>query len=388
MPDHNAVATIPLPRISRRRTLAIFSVSAGAGHVRAAEALAKTASMISPQLNVIHVDVMSLVTPLFKKVYADSYTPLVEHHPGLWGYLYAKADRRKVDSALDRFRAELERLNTQKLKDLLEKERPDVILCTHFLPAELLGRWRRRKKFSMPVWVVVTDFDVHMLWVHKYLTGYFTAGEEVAWRLHDRGVAREDIHVTGIPIMPVFGTRLSREECSRELGLDPRKPTVLLLAGSAGIVGIQKLPRRLLDLSESLQIIAVAGRNKRMLAALQEAAATAPHRMKAIGFTTTIERQMAASDLAITKPGGLTTSECLAAGLPMLIVSPIPGQEERNADYLLEQGVALKAYDDAGVEFRVRSLLAEPERIARMKEHVLRIAKPNAARDILNTVLR
>lgn len=180
-------------------TIAVFSVSAGTGHVRAAEALKATAELKFPHVKVTHIDLMTLVPPLFRKVYADSYFPLVEHHPALWGYLYERSDRRKLDSKLDQLRIALERLNTNKLIDTLREVNPDHVICTHFLPAELFSRWRRKKTFQKPVWVVLTDFDVHMLWVHRYLSGYFAANEEVAWRLRDRGVGEGSTHVTGIP---------------------------------------------------------------------------------------------------------------------------------------------------------------------------------------------
>lgn len=369
-------------------TIAIFSVSAGTGHVRAAEAIATTARQQFPDVSAVHVDLMTLVPPLFKKLYADSYLPLVEQHPALWGYLYTRADKRKLESASDKFRIALERLNTQKFKDHLEEINPDHVICTHFLPAELFSRWKRRKQFPQPVWVVVTDFDVNMLWVHRRMSGYCTANEEVAWRLQDRGIEGTSIHETGIPIMPAFAGKLSRTECAKELGIDPEKLTFLLMSGGAGMGNMLRQARKLLGIKGEFQLIALAGKNAKLLSELQKLSSEYPERLKPIGYTNTIERVMAASDIAITKSGGLTTSECLAMGLPMIVVSPIPGQEERNADFLLEQGAALKAYDEAGLEFRVKALLREPDRITDMRQHTLRLGKPNAAGNILKLVMR
>jgi processive 1,2-diacylglycerol beta-glucosyltransferase len=367
-------------------SIAIFSVSAGTGHVRAAEALKAAAEKSFPQFSVVHIDLMTLVPPLFKKLYADSYLPLVERHPALWGYLYTQADKRKLDSSLDRFRVSLERLNLQKFKDTIDDLRPDAVICTHFLPAELFARWKRKRKFTRPVWVVITDFDVHMLWVHRHMSGYCTANEEVAWRLRDRGIDGNAIHVTGIPIMPSFATRATRDECAREIGCNPEQTTFLLMSGGAGMAGALKLARRILAIDGQFQLIALAGRNARLLSELQKLSAEHPGRMFPMGYTNTIERVMAASDLAITKSGGLTTSECLALGLPMLVVSPIPGQEERNADFLLEQGAAMKAYDEAGLEFRLKALLADSTKLPALRGNAIRLGRPNAAMDILKFV--
>ena len=368
-------------------TIALFSVSAGTGHIRAADALKATAAKTFPHLNVIHIDLMTLVPPLFKKLYADSYLPLVERHPALWGYLYSQADKRKLDSALDRLRVSIERLNLQKFKDTIDALRPDAVICTHFLPAELFSRWKRKRKFNKPVWVVVTDFDVHMLWVHRRLSGYCVANDEVARRLNDRLTEAVPIHVTGIPIMPSFGEPRSRVESAHELGIDHSKPTLLLMSGGAGIGGVYRLARRLLQIESDFQLIVLAGKNERLLADLQKIASEHRGRMFPMGYTNTIERVMAVSDLAITKSGGLTTAECLAAGLPLIVVSPIPGQEERNADFLLEEGAALKAYDEAGLEFRVKALLHDRDKLQTMREKALQLGKPNAAENVLKLVL-
>src|SRR5512136_542726 len=201
------------------QTLVILSVSAGSGHLRAAEALKATAEQDYQDVHAIHIDVMELVSDQFRKMYAGSYISIVEHHPSLWGYLYRAADHQKVDSPLGKMRRAIERLNTRKLDSTLAVLKPDYVICTHFLPVEMLSRMMKKGTFTRPVWVVDTDFDVHTMWIHPGMSGYFAAAEEVAWRMRDRGVAPECIHVTGIPIMPVFSQKLDRVTCARELGI-------------------------------------------------------------------------------------------------------------------------------------------------------------------------
>jgi processive 1,2-diacylglycerol beta-glucosyltransferase len=193
--------------------------------------------------------------------------------------------------------------------------------------------------------------------------------------------------------MPVFSSKLDKTACARELGLDPAKPVLALMAGGAGVGagtgggGLDQTAARLLAMPGNFQLIAMAGRNAKLLGDLNRLAQVHPGRLFPMGFTRTIERIMKAADLAITKPGGLTSSECLAMGLPMILVNPIPGQEERNADYLLENGAALKAYDAAGLEFRVKDLLANPRRLAALRENALALGKPKAAGAVLQRVL-
>ena len=374
----------------QKQKIAILSVSAGAGHVRAAQALEEWAEREYPNLEITHIDVMDMVPKLFRKVYAESYIKVVDRHPELWGFLYHRTDVvAKESSGVRKLRVALEQLNTRKLMKALQKLGPDQIICTHFLPAELLSRMIGNDKLNSPCWVQVTDFDVHALWVHSHMAGYFAACDEVAWRMRDRHIPKSTIHVTGIPISPAFSQKLDRAQCAGELGIDPERKAALLMSGGVGVGGIDHIAERLLKLKlkEDFQIVALAGRNEELLTSLQQIAEEHPGRLFPMGFTSTIERVMACADIAISKPGGLTTSECLAMGLPMIVISPIPGQEERNADYLLENGAAMKAHDEAGLEFRLMDVLKNPDRLATMAANARRISTPTAARDVLDTVL-
>jgi processive 1,2-diacylglycerol beta-glucosyltransferase len=363
--------------------LLILSVSAGAGHVRAADALAAAATTATPRVEALHLDLLSLVPPEFKKLYGEQYIKLVERLPQLWSYLYSKTDRPTRDSLVGRLKRAVEKLNTRKLDSQIEKFAPDAILCTHFLPAELLSRRKAKGERLPPLWVQVTDFDVHALWVHEHVDHYCVASDEVAFRLAERGVPRENIHVTGIPVMPQFASALDRATCARELGLAADRFTVLMMAGGAGVGSLDELAARLLALPHELQLVALAGRNAGLLKRLQTLAKKHPGRLFPLGFVTTVERVMTAADLVVTKPGGLSVSECLARQKPMLLVSPIPGQEERNADYLLEAGAALKAVDGPTLAFKLGRLLAQPERLRSMSEAAHRTATPQAARAVL-----
>lgn len=376
------------------RSLVILSVSAGAGHVRAAEALRARAAEAYPGVQATHIDLMEWVPSVFRKVYADSFLYVVEKYPEIWGYLYGRTDQPPREySKTETLRKALERLNTVRFMKLLKDLDPDRVICTHFLPAQLLSRKIRKGAFKLPVWVTVTDFDVHRLWIHERMAGYFSASDEVAYRMASKGLDPGSIHVTGIPIMPAFSAPLDKAECARSLGLDPARPVLALMAGGAGVGagtgggGLEATAARLLAMPGDFQLVALAGRNEKLLSDLKSLAGAHPGRFFPMGFTRTIERLMRAADLAITKPGGLTSSECLAMGLPMILVNPIPGQEERNADYLLENGAALKAYDGPGLEFRVRALLADPARLAAMRSRALALGKPHAAAAILERVL-
>jgi processive 1,2-diacylglycerol beta-glucosyltransferase len=369
------------------KRILLLSVSAGAGHGRAAAALCAEAEACFPNITARHIDVMTLVPRSFRALYAEYYIKLVEHHPSVWAYLYHATDKMPRDALFASFRRAIERLNTRKLRDALEEFAPDHVVCTHFLPAELLAHDITRHRFVPPVWVQVTDFDLHRMWVQPGMRGYFAATDEIAFRMAQHGISRANVRVTGIPIMPAFSRKLDRTECARELGIAPDKSTVLLMTGGAGIAAGEQMIERLLALPGDFQVIALAGRNERLLADYRRLAAAHAKRFFAVGFTTTMEQIMACADVAVTKPGGLTVSECLAVGLPMVLISPIPGQEERNADYLMEQCVAVKAQDAVALEYKVGHLLSNREKLARMRENMRDLRRPDAARVVLDHVL-
>jgi processive 1,2-diacylglycerol beta-glucosyltransferase len=371
----------------QNKKILLLSVSAGAGHMRAAEALCTAAEAHPSGVVATHLDVMNFVPTGFRKVYTDLYIRLVNKHPSVWAYLYNATNEAEPDGLMQRVRKLVERLNTRALHKEIEAQQPDAIICTHFLPAELLSRAIGKGKLRCPVWVQVTDFDLHRMWVQPHMAGYFAANDEIGFRMHAQGIAADTIHVKGIPVMPAFSVQLDRAVCAKEVGLDPDRTTLLLMGGGAGIGSLGAVAEQLLGIEGDLQLIALAGKNVVALKELQLLERQFPKRLVAQGFTDKVERLMACANFAITKPGGLTTSECLATGLPMILNSPIPGQEERNADYLLEQSVALKAIDAVTLEYRVRDLLRHPEKLVAMRLRSTVIGKPHAARDVIEVVL-
>ena len=353
--------------------------------MRAAEALRAYAEQEFKQVEALHLDVMDYASAAFRKVYADAYIRLVNKHPRVWGMLYRVTSETHADATVNKMRRSVERMNTRALRKRIDEFAPDAIVCTHFLPAEILMHEIRRGRLQIPVWVQVTDFDLHSMWVIPHMTGYFAGNEEVAFRMRKLGLP--SVHVSGIPIMPAFAQAPDRVQCARELGLDPARRTLLLMGGGAGAGKLTQVAENLLALEADFQLIVLAGKNAQALVELQRLATHHAACLFPQGYTDQIERLMACADLAITKPGGLTSSECLAMSLPMIVHSPIPGQEERNADYLMEQGAALKAVDAVGMAFRVGELLVMPEKLSRMRERARALARPHAAREVLQIVL-
>jgi len=369
------------------KKILLLSVPAGAGHTRVAEAI-RAYAQGQAGIDAIHLDAMAFTAPRLRRVYTDLYLFLVRRLPGLWRHVYRLTDAARPQGWLHRLRRRIERHDSRALIGKIAAIRPDIVVCTHFMPAELLSQEIAAGRLACALWVQVTDFDLHRMWLHPHVAGYFAPNEEVAFRLRGHGVPHAAIHVGGIPTMPAFARLPERAPCMQALGLDPARTTLLLMGGGAGLGGLSEAARRLLDVPGDFQLIVLAGKNAAELAALRRLAVAHPGRLSPQGFTDRVERLMACADLVITKPGGATTAECLALGLPMIVNAPIPGQEEGNANYLLEQGVALKASDLDTLAYRVRHLMDHPEQLAAMRARARALGRPHAALQVLDTVLR
>jgi len=370
------------------KKIVVLSVPAGAGHTRVADAIRSCAGAAPFDADAVHLDAMAFATPRLRKVYTDLYLFLIKRAPGLWRHVYRLSDAARPDGMVNRLRRWIERRDSRALVRHIALLKPDVIVCTHFQPAEILSQQIALGLLDCPVWVQVTDFDLHRMWVHPHIAGYFAANDEVAFRMRRQGIPAEAIHVTGIPIMPAFARPLERAECARALGFDPQLATLLLMGGGAGLGNLSAVAERLLAIPGNFQLIVLAGKNETELAALQRLSVRYPGRLAPLGFTDQVERLMACADLVVTKPGGATTAECLALGLPMIVNAPIPGQEEQNANFLLEHGVALKASDLQTLEYRIRYLLAHPAKLAEMRAKARALGRPHAALHVLETVLK
>ena len=375
------------------KKILLLSASAGTGHTRAAEALRACAaarctdSAGDVAVSAVHLDILQFVTPRLRTLYTDVYLWMVQRMPALWRYLYRVTNDARPDGVSHKVRRWAERRNSRSLLAEIARCAPDIIICTHFLPAEILSALIARGAIDCPVWVQVTDFDLHRMWVHAHMAGYFAANDEVAYRLRAHGIAPHAIHVTGIPVMPAFAAPLERSVCAGDLGIDARRMTVLLMSAGAGFGSVTALAERLLALGDDFHLIALAGKDPASLLALQTLAVRHPGRLTPFGYSERVERLMACADLVITKPGGLTTAESLAMGCAMIVIAPIPGQEERNANYLLENGAAFNALDVAALEYRLLYLLKNPDTLALMRANAHALGRADAARQVLGTVL-
>jgi processive 1,2-diacylglycerol beta-glucosyltransferase len=365
------------------RNVLILSASAGAGHLRAAQAVERALVETGAARSVHNVDTLQYTNPLFRRLYSQAYLDMVNRMPEVLGWLYDHLDKPGRD---DRLQRALEKLNTGPFVKLLEEHQPEVAVCTHFLPAAIISWLIERGRLATRQAIVVTDFDVHAEWLCPHYAHYFVALEETRAHLRELGVPAEKVTVSGIPIDPAFAAPKERSAMRAKYGLRKDGVVILISAGGFGVGKIETLLTPLLKLRHPAQVVAICGRNEELKARLDQlAAGLGPGlrvALKVVGYTDAMDEYMAAADFVVGKPGGLTTSEALARGLVFVVVAPIPGQEERNADHLLEEGAAIRCNNLPVLAYKIDRLLDDPQRLAALRANALRLARPRAAFDI------
>ena len=367
-----------------KKRVLIMSAGAGTGHIKAAAALELSFAADGRAAEVINNDALQYTNKLFRDFYSSFYTSLVRSAPNFLGWWYKTSDE---PWHTDRMRHMIDRLNTKPLVRFIREFDPDITVCTHFMPAGIISHLIATQQLQARLSIVVTDFDFHAMWLSRSFHRYFVAIDETKAHLEMLGIPNERITVSGIPIAPVFQQPINRIEERLQLGLNPDQPVLLLSAGAFGLGPTEFMVERLLNLNSDAQTVVICGRNEELKQRILQLTDSRSAKFKVLGYTDEMHKLMKTADIFIGKPGGITTSEAIACGLPMCVVSPIPGQEERNSDHLLEEGIAVKCNDLTTLPFKLERLLEDPDRLARMKFNALRFAKPNASATIVDTLL-
>jgi processive 1,2-diacylglycerol beta-glucosyltransferase len=375
---------IRLPDSTMKKRVLIMSASAGTGHVRAGEALTKVFEEHPGVGEVLHTDALRFTNKLFRDFYSKLYTRLVKDAPDFLGWWYKQSDE---PWKTDGMRLMLDRLNTGPLVKLIRQFDPHITVCTHFMPAGIISHLIAKNLLDAHLSIVVTDLDFHAMWLSRVFHRYFVAIEETKVHLEELGLPKERITVSGIPIDPEYITPIDRVATRFHYGLHPTRPTLLLSAGALGVGPTEFIVERLENLRAKAQTIVVCGRNAETRDRVLQMIGENNENFKVFGYTGRMADLMKISDLFIGKPGGLTTAEALACGLPMVIVSPIPGQEERNSDHLLEDGVAVKCNEMTTIPYKIDCLLDDPLRLEQMRRNAFAMSRPEAARTIVETLV-
>jgi processive 1,2-diacylglycerol beta-glucosyltransferase len=354
----------------KQPNILILSGDLGDGHKQAANAIKEASQLLSPEASVIIEDFVKLTHPRMHRWLKHAFLTGIKSFPFIYGYLYHKTRNTQPSRLLKRFNL----LGLGRLLELINSQRPDAIVCTFPVAAAAVSLLKSSGVLSIPSVTVITDYTDHAYWVHPCTDLYLVGSYKVRRSLMNKGVPEEYIRVTGIPIKSAFHCNYDKTEVRKRHGLAPERSTILIMGGGYGMISeelieLLKSP----DYSKEWQWIIVCGHNDTLRLSLQETLKESPHRVTITGFVETIHELMASADLLITKPGGLTTSEALAVGLPMLLYRPLPGQEQENAKYLTETGTAELVRRSSDLSSSLKRLLDSPWELKKMRRNAIHI---------------
>ncbi|MBI4313570.1 MAG: hypothetical protein HY594_02015 [Candidatus Omnitrophica bacterium] len=363
----------------------LMYITEHSGHHRASLALEKALRLSDPNTEVLNIDAFGYFNPILSRIVDSTYMSVIKTKPEVWDYLY---DNPEVAQRAQKYQTLLHRHNSPKLTRLLKRFQPTVIACTQAFPCSAVADYKETRDLDVPLYGVLTDFIPHSYWIHPKVSGYMVASDAARKRLIKFEVPPERIHHTGIPIDPVFDKAQSPSRIRQELGLSPDLPVVLVMGGGQGLGPIEEMVRGLDALPDSFHMVVVAGTNEKLKSRLDKRILGYKRRVSILGYVANVYELMSIASLIITKPGGLTTAEALSKGLPMVIVAPIPGQEAKNTEFLLQHHAAVQAAHWDDVPPLVAGLIRNAGSLADLKKSAEKLGRPRAALDIAQKLLQ
>ncbi len=411
----------------------ILSATTGGGHMRAAAALKEYIEMQDSNAVVKISDAIEYVSPFLNKAVTGGYVYMVRNTPKMYGSIYKNADKSStpINKTVELTTTSLR----NKLLPLVCDFHPDIVITTHPFAAEIVTSLKQNDIIDLPIIDIVTDFAIHQAYISDGVDAYIVSSREMVDQVVERGVKRVHVYPYGIPVMQSFYREIDRNEAFASEGLDPDIPTILIMAGSFGVTDVLKIYQKIVKSPENFQIIVITGKNEKLYetfdsylkritlnntivelkqsvkaenaakAAAAKAAKsvkndkskaavkqkphdTSPKKLKPakptelLYYTDNVDKYMRMADLIVTKPGGLTVSEAITVGLPMAIFKAIPGQEEQNADFLVNNNMAVRLEKKDSCTSVISDLLRNPVKLENMRKSINSFSKGNSAANI------
>lgn len=358
----------------------MLSVSAGGGHMNAALALKSYIIKKYKYAEIEIIDTIKYINPILDKLIIGSYLKSLKLSPNIFGMIYNYSE---TDQNISTITNKVNQILSSKIYPLIENFNPDIIISTHPFSTEMLSILKGKKLIDIPCVTIMTDYTPHNLWIHSNVDAYIVSNDTMIKEMLGRNVCEDIIFPYGIPISPDFTSSHNKNNTLSSLDLSSDKDTLLLMGGILGMGNILDVYKDLISLPIDFQIIILAGKNDKLLSSLNEYTYNSTKETRIIGFTREVNKYMQACDLLITKPGGLTITEALVSGIPMAIFSPLPGQEEKNAEFLLSHNVAINLYDGFNCKDKICKVLNNKKILNDMKFKAIKLSKPNCCENIL-----
>jgi len=363
----------------------------GNGHFKAAENIKLALQEVDENIEIDYEDGLEYSSALTNKLIIKGYASLARNMPKLWGTMYTRSDKQDLN-AVGEINKMVNKALTIRLKKMLRIRRPDIIISTHPFVSHMCAYLKRKGKTSAKIISVMTDYGIHNMWLeeNKNIDKFMVATDEMKNDcIREYGVEESKIVVTGIPVSKKFSQTFDKYEILKDLGLAQGKTTLLFFPGGGqGLGRSEGLFEELVNSKYDFQLIVIAGKNEKLKAKFDSIAGKTNKNITVLGYTDRVAELMSVSDFVITKPGGLTSTECLAMCKPMIIINAIPGQEEQNAIYFTNNGTAIRIYNNQPIEHVLDIAVNNKKRMEQMVEMCSIIGKPNASLEIANEVIK
>ncbi len=370
--------------INKPKRIILMYISEVSGHHSATLAIEKAMKILQPNVVTLNINAFNYTNPISEKIINRLYMAVIKRTPKIWDYLY---DNPTVVKKIENIKKSIHKFNSPKLKNLFDKFRPDAVICTQAFPCGMVADFKKTYNSDIPLVAVLTDYIPHSYWVYETVNYYITPSQEVTQRLIKKGVPADKIKSLGIPFDPKFSENIPKSEVMRKFNLKQDIPTLLIMGGGQGLGPIKTIIKSLEKVQKNFQELIVTGTNKKLYKSLKRKTKKYKKNILVFGYVDNINELMGISNIIITKPGGVTTSEALAKKIPMIIVKPIPGQEENNTVYLTEKGAAVKIDNPKDINLVIEDLLSDQRKLNHLCESAGRIGKPNASLDIARFLL-
>ena len=363
----------------------------GGGHIKAAESIKEALQDIDENITIDFEDGLEYSSYLTNKLIIKGYSSLARNVPALYGTIYKRSDKQDMNT-VGEINKIVDKALTIRLKKMIRDKKPDIIISTHPFVSHMCSYLKKKKKTEAKLVSVLTDYSIHNMWLEgkEHIDIFMVATAEMKSDcMREYNVPDEKIIVTGIPVSKRFSEGYNKEDILNSLNLLKNKTTFLFFAGGGlGLGKSEGIFEELISSKYDFQLIAVTGKNEKQKKRFEKIASKSNKNIIVLGYTNKVPELMAVSDFVITKPGGLTSTECLAMKKPMIIINPIPGQEEQNSIYFTNNGTALRTYKNEPIEHVIDIAVNNKKRVKQMIEMCEEIGKPNSSKDIAKEILK
>ena len=369
--------------MGNKRILLMY-VSKNSGHHRASLALESALRALDPEVEILNINSVKYTNPVLGKIIKRTYLEIIKRTPEVWEYLY---DNPRILAKTQRLRKVIHKYNSGKLKTLLDSFNPHAVACTQAFPCGMVADYKKSFNIKIPLIGILTDYAPHSYWIYDDVDMYVVPSPDTGRRLIENGVDPARIQPLGIPVDPSFIKSVKKSDLFESYGLDNALPVVLLMGGGLGLGPMRKMIAKLERSELNIQLMVIAGRNKALFRWCKRRQRKAKKKMLVFPYSNEIDKLMAISTVVITKAGGLTASEALAKRVPMILLSPLPGQETMNTKFLIDNRLAVRADSSTEALVLLEELFYNPTKLRQMRRAAGIHGKPDAARKIAEMLL-